>query len=212
MSRRGDLARHLGAFAIAIVGTLGVFGLSLGMNSQVEKHVLEPVSVIETLSVAPQTKNPAAARQRRATLSKKARSTAPSPSPLLAANLGGLDFGLGDAADVALVGATDALVGDLGGTVVDETSVEVAPVPTERTPPSFPARARALGQSGWVTLSFAVDVDGSAQDVHVTEAEPPGVFDEAAVAAAPSWRFEPGRDHGTPVAVRVRQTLRFELE
>lgn len=212
MSRRAELARHVGAFGIAVLGTLGVFGLSLGMNAQVEKKVLEPVSVIETLAVAPQTKNPAAARQRRASLAKKSRSSAPSPAPLLSASLGDLDFGLGDAADAALSGATDALVGNLGGAVMNEESVEVAPVATDRTPPSFPARARALGLSGQVTLSFVVDIDGSAQDVHAVESTPPGVFDEAAIEAARAWRFEPGRDQGTPVAVRVRQILRFELE
>ena len=39
-----------------------------------------------------------------------------------------------------------------------------------------------------------------------------GVFDGAAVEAVEAWRFEPGRHEGTPVAVRVRQTLVFDLE
>lgn len=206
------MLRHLAAFCIAVLGTLGVFALSLGMNAQVERKVLEPVTVVETLSAPQKAKNPSKARQRRSSTARKARSSAPSPAPLLAASLGGLDFGLGDAADAALAEATQALVGDVGATVMNEDAVEVAPVATQRTPPSFPARARALGQSGWVTISFVVDVDGSAQDVHVLESDPPGIFDEAAIDAVSEWRFDPGRDEGSPVAVRVRQTLRFTLE
>ena len=103
-------------------------------------------------------------------------------------------------------------MGELGSAVMEEDAVEVVPQATERPPPSFPARARSLGQSGWVTLSFVVDIDGSTQDVHVVEADPPGVFDDAAMEAVKQWRFDPGQSEGSPVAVRVRQTLRFELQ
>lgn len=212
MPKTGSLLRHLGAVVIGILGTCGVIGLSLGMNAQVQPKDLEPVSVITEMNVAASPKAQAKARQRRAPSSHKQARSAPSPSPLLAANLSGLDFGLGDANDAALAQATQALVGGMGTAVMEEDSVEVAPTATERTPPSFPARARSLGQSGSVTLSFVVDIDGSTQDVHVVEAEPPGVFDDAAVDAVKTWRFEPGQFEGSPVAVRVRQTLRFTLE
>lgn len=211
MPKRADLLRTVGAFGIAILGTFGVFALSLGMNAQTRSEVTEPVTVVTELAVAPKPKAAGPTRQR-SSAAKKARKSAPSPGPLLAAGLSGLDFGLGNAADAALADATAALVGDVGATVMDEDAVQVAPVPVSRTPPTFPARARSLDQSGAVTLSFVVDVDGSVQDVYVVESEPPGVFDEAALDAVDSWRFEPGRHEGAPVAVRVRQTLHFELE
>ncbi|MDP2309457.1 MAG: energy transducer TonB [Pseudomonadota bacterium] len=209
---RHSIFRHLGSLVVAILGTVGVIGLSLGMNAQVEKKVLEPVSVIEELAVGPTPKAAAKSRQRRAPTPRKTARSAPSPSPLLAANLSGLDFGLGDAADAALSQATQALVDDVGTAVMEEDAVQEPPTPTERVAPTFPARARALGQAGHVTLSFVVDVDGTSQDVHVVESDPPGVFDDAAVAAVREWRFDPGRHQGNPVAVRVRQTLRFELQ
>lgn len=212
MPKTASLLRHLGSLVIGALGTCGVIGLSLGMNAQVEEKDLEPVSVIEALNVASQPKAQARSRQRRASTSHKQARSAPSPSPLLSANLSGLDFGLGDAGDAALAQATRALVGEMGTAVMEEDAVEVAPTATERTPPSFPARARSLGQSGWVTLSFVVDIDGSTQDVHVVEADPPGVFDDAALDAVKTWRFDPGQFEGSPVAVRVRQTLRFELQ
>jgi protein TonB len=212
MPRKGDLLRYAGATLIGLCGTFGVFALSLGMNAQVERHETEPVTVVSEMAVAPKAPKPGTARPQRSSPPKKSRQSAPSPGPLLAAGLGGLDFGLGSAADAALADATAALVGDVGAAVMNEDNVEVVPRPTERTPPTFPARARSLNQTGRVTLSFVVDVDGSVQDVYVVEATPPGVFDAAAVEAVESWRFEPGRHEGAPVAVRVRQTLVFELE
>lgn len=211
MPRRGSVARLFGALVVGALGTLGVVGLSLGMNLGVTPRAMEPVATITEVAVA----KPARAaknRPRRSTPSRRAARAAPSPAPMLSASLSGLDFGLGDAASASLEGATASLLDQGGGGVVDEDSVEVAPRPVERTAPSFPARARALGQTGWVTLSFVVDLDGSTADVAVVEAEPPGVFDEAAADAVRQWRFEPGEQGGAPVAVRVRQTLRFELE
>lgn len=212
MPKTASLLRHVASGLIAVLGTCGVIGLSLGMNSQVKAKELEPVSVIQELEVAAKPKAAARSRQRKAPTARKTARAAPSPSALLAANLSGLDFGLGDAGDAALADATSALVGEMGSAVMEEDSVQQAPTATERTPPSFPARARSLGQSGWVTLSFVVDIDGSTQDVHVVEAEPQGVFDDAALDAVKSWRFDPGQHEGTPIAVRVRQTLRFELQ
>ncbi len=211
MPRKGRLPRLLGALVVACLGTVGVVALSLGMNAQLEPRAMEPVAVIAEVAVQPRAR-PARNRARRTSTPRKSARPAPSPSPLLAAGLAGLDFGLGDDADAALASATDALVGNMGGAVVDEDTVDVPPRATERQPPSFPARARSLGQSGWVTVSFVVDIDGSAQDVTVVEADPPGVFDDAAAAAVRDWRFEPGQEDGNPVAVRVRQTLRFQLE
>lgn len=212
MPRAADLLRHAGALCFAVLGTVGVFALSLGMNAQVKAKAPEVATVVETMQLAPKQKTEATRKKRSTTPRKAKRASAPSPAPLLSASLGGLDFGLDGGADVALQGATAALVSDLGGAVMDEDAVDEAPTPTTRTPPSYPARARQQGQEGRVTLSFVVDVDGTAQDVTVVEAEPPGVFDAAAIDAVRGWRFEPGRDEGSPVAVRVRQTLRFELD
>ncbi|MFZ5479339.1 MAG: energy transducer TonB [Myxococcota bacterium] len=213
MPRAGDLARHAGAFVVACLGTLGVFALSLGMNAQVERKQHDVATIVDTMVAAAPPPESRAAKKQRSSPAKRARkAAAPSPSPLLSASLGGLDFGLDGGADAAIAGATAALMEDMGGAVMSEDAVEDAPTATTRTPPSYPSRARTQGQTGWVTLAFVVDVDGSVQDVHVLEADPPGVFDEAAIDAVGAWRFEPGRHEGAPVAVRVRQTVRFELE
>lgn len=213
MPRRARAALELfAALGIGLLGTAGVVGLSVGMNSQVQKKATEVATVIETVAAAPESKTKAQARKQRSSPVKKAARSAPSPAPALAANLGGLDFGLASGADAAMMSATGALLQDVGTAVMNEDAVEVPPRSVERTPPQYPTRARSQGQTGKVTLSFIVDLDGSVQDVHVVEASPPGVFDAAAIEAVSSWRFEPGQNAGSPVAVRVRQTLRFELE
>ena len=212
MPKRASWLRRVGAVVIGLLGTLGVCGLSLGMNSQVQKKATEPVSMLSEVAVTQAPKAQGPKKKQRSSPVKKAKQAAPSAAPLLAASLGGLDFGFGDAAEAAMMDATNALLGDAGGSVMNEDAVDDPPRPTEQAAPSFPARARSLGLSGWVTLSFVVDVDGSVQDVHVVESDPPDTFDDAAIEVARTWRFEPGRDEGNPVAVRVRQTLRFSLE
>lgn len=213
MPKAADVLRHLGALVIGVLGTFGVFALSIGMNAQLQKVATEPVAVISTLEAPPPPPRQGPNRPQRTSPVKKARAAPPSASPLLAASLAGLDFGLGSAGDAALSGATAALVGDLGATVLDESQVEDRPVPSSgNEPPRFPARARSLGQSGRVVVAFVVDIDGSVQDVSIVESTPSGVFDDAVLEAVRGWRFEPARHEGNPVAVRVRQPLTFELE
>lgn len=210
MPKAADFARRR-ASAIGGAGTWGVVALSLGMNGAVSQHVKEPVAVIETLLTTAPPPAQRTTRKPPSSTPRRARRAPSAPGPLLATGLAGLDLGFGDA-DASLAQSTSALLTDLDGHVVDEADVDDAPVPTRREPPDFPARARSLGQSGFVTLSFVVDLDGTVQDVLVVESSPPGVFDESAAEAVRSWTFQPGRDDGAPAAVRVRQTLKFELE
>ncbi|MCS6947738.1 MAG: energy transducer TonB, partial [Steroidobacteraceae bacterium] len=77
--------------------------------------------------------------------------------------------------------------------------------------PVFPAGAIASKTAGWVDLEFTVRTDGSVGDVQVLAAEPPGLFDNAAVSALGKWRFEPVRRDGSVVEQRARLRLRFTL-
>jgi protein TonB len=78
--------------------------------------------------------------------------------------------------------------------------------------PAYPYAARRRGVEGMVELLLHVDASGRVQSVRVLRAEPPGVFDEAARRAAGRWRYRPATKAGRPVAARIRQTVRFELE
>jgi protein TonB len=80
--------------------------------------------------------------------------------------------------------------------------------------PAYPRNALARRLPGWVDVVFTVEPSGRTRDVQVAGADPPGVFDDAAVAAVRRWRFaEPDLAGGTgtaagPVYTRVR--VRFE--
>jgi protein TonB len=78
--------------------------------------------------------------------------------------------------------------------------------------PVYPASALRAGQEGWVTLEFTVGERGDVHDALITDAEPAGVFDAAALKAVGQWRFEPRVSNGRSVPVRSSVTLRFAVD
>ena len=77
-----------------------------------------------------------------------------------------------------------------------------APVPGPRGPtaeneltrllavnPQYPPSAASSGIHGFVEVSFTVTALGRVEDASVTAAEPPGVFEQAALAAISRWRY-----------------------
>jgi TonB family protein len=80
------------------------------------------------------------------------------------------------------------------------------------TPPDYPQTAVVQRLSGSVTLEYTVDTRGEPRDIHVVEAIPPGVFDQAAINAVKRWRYAPTVVDGAAVEVpAVRTRVRFEL-
>jgi TonB family protein len=80
------------------------------------------------------------------------------------------------------------------------------------TPPDYPQTAMAQRIGGSVTLEYTVDTRGEPRDIHVVEATPPGVFDQAAISAVKRWRYTPAVVDGATVDVPgVRTRVRFEL-
>jgi TonB family protein len=65
-----------------------------------------------------------------------------------------------------------------------------------RPPPRFPVDAQLRGISGWVKLKYTVAANGTTKDIVVTAAEPPGVFDAAAVESAQRFVYEPRLENG----------------
>jgi TonB family protein len=77
--------------------------------------------------------------------------------------------------------------------------------------PEYPPSALGHRISGSVLLTYTVDTGGVTRDVHVIEATPPGVFDDAAITAVRRWRYAPLIVNGTAVEVPVKTKVRFEL-
>jgi protein TonB len=85
-------------------------------------------------------------------------------------------------------------------------------MPVSRTPPRYPYQAKRRGIEGWVRVSFTVTGSGEVEDIVVEEAEPPGVFEQAALAAVARWKFRPRSVDGQSVAGRAEQLVEFKLQ
>ena len=95
--------------------------------------------------------------------------------------------------------------------VLEQAEIDHPPLPVMRMSPIYPPRARARGIDGEVQVEFVVGTLGKVHGAVVVHAEPPGVFEAAALRAVRRWRFQPGTKGEEPVPVRVRQRLEFSL-
>lgn len=80
------------------------------------------------------------------------------------------------------------------------------------TPPKYPAAAIAQNITGKVVLLIDIDAQGNPTAVAVERAEPAGVFEAEAAAAAWKWKFTPAIENGQPVASRIRVPVEFEAD
>ena len=78
--------------------------------------------------------------------------------------------------------------------------------------PAYPSGAFEQGQTGVVTVQVDVDAQGQVRDVRVVSATNPGIFEEATLAAARQWTFEPAMKDGRPVPAAVRVPVTFALD
>ena len=96
--------------------------------------------------------------------------------------------------------------------MMTEDTVDQPPRPLRQVAPAYPAAARARNLEGSVTLALLVDEGGQVGDVQVLSSDPPGVFDQAALAAVRTWTFEPALYQGEPVRLRLQLVMPFRLE
>lgn len=100
---------------------------------------------------------------------------------------------------------------DIGGVGGFATDGEYLPI--IKVQPVYPRRALQRGIEGFVVVEFVVTATGSVIDPVVVEAEPPNIFDRAALQAAVKFKYKPRMVDGKPVAVAgVQNIIRFELE
>lgn len=83
---------------------------------------------------------------------------------------------------------------------------------TRYVQPEYPVAARERRTAGWVEVEFTVRTDGSVGDVTVVNAEPAGVFENAALASVRRWRYEPVVRDGQRVEQRARVRIRFSMD
>ncbi|MDK2777677.1 MAG: energy transducer TonB [Pseudomonadota bacterium] len=86
-------------------------------------------------------------------------------------------------------------------------------LPIVKVAPTYPRRAAQRGIEGYVVVEFTVTTLGTVIDPHVIEADPPGIFDRAAMQAVTKFKYKPKMENGKPLEVKgVRNIIRFELD
>ncbi len=80
--------------------------------------------------------------------------------------------------------------------------------PIVATKPALPAEAQRRGLTGWVVVSGILDARGWVSDPIVLAADPPGVFDQAALAAFDGWRYAAPADAKSRHEVRALISFR----
>lgn len=85
--------------------------------------------------------------------------------------------------------------------------LDVMPRPVDEVPLQYPESAG--DESGTVTLLLLIDELGMVVEASVVEADPPGVFDLAALEAFRGTLFVPGQRHGRPVRSRLVLEVSF---
>ncbi len=124
------------------------------------------------------------------------------------------DFALGGVGgDFGLAFSVEADAGAVSGAGLFELAeVDSVPQAIVQMRPFYPAHARRRRIEGEVTVLFTVNTEGRTGDIRVVASTPDDVFTEAATRAVGRWRFTPAMKDGEPVAVRVRQAIRFKME
>lgn len=86
-------------------------------------------------------------------------------------------------------------------------------IPLVRINPDYPQRAMSRSIEGWVIVQFTITAAGTVKDAKVVDADPKGIFDDAAVKAILRWRYNPKVVEGVAVErVGLQIKLTFELE
>ena len=92
--------------------------------------------------------------------------------------------------------------------VVEEAEL----LPIIKVAPAYPPQALEGNVAGSVLLEFSVTELGAVRDPVVLEAEPPGVFDQAALDAVGKFKYKPKVVAGEPVVITgVRNRFVFEI-
>jgi periplasmic protein TonB len=98
----------------------------------------------------------------------------------------------------------------IGGGLYHVGGGVTAPRPIYAPDPEYSEEARKAKFQGTVVLWMVVTAEGRAQDIHVMRSAGMGL-DERALDAVRTWRFEPARKDGKPVAVQISVEVSFRL-
>ena len=140
---------------------------------------------------------------------KREKPDQPPPPPDMSMSKSSLDPGEGVAMLAPQIDASAAIQGSLvagGGSDRDA-------VPLVRIEPDYPMRARQRGIEGWVQVRFDVNKAGGVKNAVVVAANPPKVFDRAAIQAVLKWKYNPKIRNGVAEErLGLQVVFPFEME
>lgn len=214
MEIRKCFVRQLGSILVMIGGCGVVFVTLMSMNNEPpsQKKGLDGKRV--EINVRPKKKPPVKRRVRKPPQRVERKVEPRAPLPKIGVGLSGLDLGIPALAGDGLRSIEKSLVGEnenLNDVVMTEKTVDVPPKPIRKTPPGYPPRARARGETGHVTMKILIDPSGRVLAVKVIDASNGGVFNSAASTAVRRWQFQPAMYKGQAVKVWAQQTIHFRL-
>lgn len=211
IQRSSRMTPMLSGLLFMLVGSAVVIGTLLMINRLAEGPEAQDLVQTSEFSVERRPEPPPPRVERREPPKPQRRSQTAPPMVSLDSSLSGIDFGIPGLEAGNLNDLQDQLLGDTNDVVMTDDSVDAPPRPTYQAPVSYPRGARSQGVQGYVVLSLLISAAGEIEKVQVLEAEPAGVFDQAAIEGVRNWRFEPAQYQGRNVKVWARQRVRFDL-
>lgn len=201
------LPRILLSLILAVGVTIGLFTLMQALIASGDVSLSEPPkgSVLDFVRV----KKEEAVEKKDRKPKKPPKPEEPPPqmeqpqmdSPSPDAEGGGLDFAADVGADVALD----------GGLALESGDGEYLPI--VKVAPVYPRRALSRGIEGYVIVEFTVTKQGSVRDPIVVEANPPDIFNRAALDAALKFKYKPRVVNGEPTEVAgVQNRITFQID
>lgn len=95
---------------------------------------------------------------------------------------------------------------------IAKSDVGTHPVYESNPTPTYPVRARELGQQGTVILLLLINVDGYVDKAKVSKSSGYTLLDKSAlITVERKWQFIPGTLNGKPVASWVRVPVKFNI-
>ena len=100
----------------------------------------------------------------------------------------------------------DLNLGLKGGLALGQAPSDRDTVPIVRVEPMYPARAAQRKIEGWVVVEFSISKTGRVENSKILRANPPTIFNRAALKAVQKWKYKPRIDNGVPVDSHGNQT------
>jgi protein TonB len=209
---RLTIPRALGILAITVAGSAIVLSGLVVMNRISHTPEADDVGPVIDFTVPPPPPPPLPP-ERSEPPRRVRRTTQPSlaPPPDIGSNLSGIAVALPGIETQGVDTVSESLLGDLDDVALTEDAVDEPPSFRNRVVPEYPERARQREIEGAVLITVLVGTDGRVQSTQILESNPPGIFDDAVIAAVTQSTFEPAMYRGNPVEAWVNIPFPFRL-